>query len=81
MPAIAPIEDLRNAQEELLSQSLVFTTDALPACSKPWRRQVPHDLRLRMTLSSMFTRSEPLDLRSLGVGGWRRWACPLGALA
>jgi hypothetical protein len=45
MPAIAPIEDLRNAQEELLSQSLVFTTDALPACSKPWRRQAPYDLR------------------------------------
>jgi hypothetical protein len=56
-------------------------------------RLTPHDLRLRMTLSSMpacrrhgamftrrslgvgrFTRSEPLDLRSLGVGGWRRWA-------
>ena len=29
MPAIAPIEDLRAAQEELLAWSLVFITNAL----------------------------------------------------
>jgi len=45
-------------------------------CFRPLRL-TPHDLRLRMTLCSMFTR------RSLGVGGparsepWRRWALPV----
>jgi len=63
MPAIAPIEDLKSAQRDYYSMFLAVTPDDLPACSKPfdlhslgvggWRRQAPHDLRLRMTLCSM----------------------------
>jgi hypothetical protein len=62
MPAIASLEDLKSAQRDFRSKFLAVTPDDLPACSKPWRRQAPHDLRLRMTLCAMFTR------RSLGVG-------------
>ncbi len=53
MPAIASLEDLKVAPRDYRSMFLAITPDDLPACSKPWRRQTPHDLRLRMTLCSM----------------------------
>jgi len=53
MPAIASIEDLKSAQRRFRSMFLAVNPDDLPACSKPWRRQALHDLRLRMTLCSM----------------------------
>jgi len=53
MPAIASLEDLKSAQRRFRSMFLAVTPDDLPACPKPWRRQAPYALRLRMTLCSM----------------------------
>ena len=53
MPAIASLEDLKVAPRDYRSMFLAITPDALLACTKPWRRQAPHDLRLRMTLCAM----------------------------
>jgi len=46
MPAIASLEDLKSAQRRFRSMFLAASPNDLPACSKPWRRQAPYDLRL-----------------------------------
>jgi hypothetical protein len=57
-------------RDVVISRLWFLSPYALLACTKPWRRQAPHDLRLRMTLCSMPACRRHGAMRE--VGKWLR---------